>query len=205
MTEQISVTRALTELKTLDARIRQNIATQYMTYEIDGRLAVNKTKDAFTSNATSSFQSFKSLVERRNRVKRAIVLSNAATDVKVGSTTYKVADAIERKNSIAYEKMMLDALRQQLRTTSAEIERQNLKASAALDSMLEKAVAADTTNASGIIEQITESYRQKNFAHSVDPIKIEEEIKKLEDSILEFEQNVDFALSEINATTKITV
>lgn len=205
MSEQISITRALTELKTLDTRIRQRANQLMVSYEIDNRLAGGKDKAVFAKEAKESLQSFHDLVNRRNKIKRAIVLSNARTEVKVGDETYTVAEAIERKNSIQYEKMMLDSLRSQLRSANAQIEANNLKASNALDSILEKAVAVDSGNAANVVEQITQSYREKNFAKLVDPVDAEKKIAALQTSIEDFERNVDFALSEINAVTKIEV
>lgn len=205
MVDQISITRALAELKTLDARINQKVSSQYVTFEIDNRLNGSKQRDDFASAAKQSMQSFKDLVERRNKLKREIVLSNARTSVKIGGNSYTVAEAIERKNSIMYEKMMLDSLRAQLRNVNAEIERINMKAGASLDSIIEKAVAVDTNKAADVVEQITVSYREKNFAKLFDPIEIEKAITALDESITQFEQDVDFVLSEVNATTKIEV
>ena len=60
-----------------------------------------------------SYQSIIDLLERRNHIKASIVQSNAVTIVTIAGKTYTVADALERKRNIGYEKKLLSQMKYQ--------------------------------------------------------------------------------------------
>ena len=88
-TQAISITQALAEIKLLRKRIDNAIDS--------GEYIAMKTKkmmfdsDKFIANAKSSFQSFQDLLTRYNKIKAAIVISNATTSVTILSSTATVA------------------------------------------------------------------------------------------------------------------
>jgi hypothetical protein len=66
--------------------------------------------------------------------------------------------------------------------------------------------AGGSTKSSSDIEQDALDFVEKAYAVSlIDPIKIDEEIKKLDDEITNFTNNIDFVLSESNSTTYIEI
>src|SRR5690554_4907003 len=99
---EMTITRGLSELKLINDRIQRKIN--------DARFAVgnknnNKkidgmTIEEFNKNAKSQYQSIQDLIERRKKIKSAIVDSNAKTVVTIAGKEMTVASAIERKESI---------------------------------------------------------------------------------------------------------
>lgn len=202
---QISITRALSELKTLDARIQRLTESKWVAMAINKKVshAVNQQDFSVTVKATK--QQLTDLMERRNKIKCAIVQSNAVTKVTIGSTEYTVAEAIERKNTVQQEEALVHVLQNQLFKVNAEVEKHNMVANNQLNTLLGQMVSKEATVAQESIDALSTSFREQNFAVLVDPLGIETLVKELQDSISEFKMNVDFSLSEINAVTKIAV
>lgn len=106
---KISITEALTELKLYDQKINKVLCSaDFIGCKKKSSDRVNSFKlENFEANAKASYQSVSDLIENRARLKSAIVQSNAATMVEIAGKKYTVAEAIERKNSIEYDKMLL--------------------------------------------------------------------------------------------------
>jgi hypothetical protein len=201
---QISITRALSELKTLDSRIQRLTETKWVAAAINKKIG-NIAVDAFTTSVKAAKQQLTDLMERRNKIKCAIVQSNAVTKVTVGNVEYTVAEAIERKNTIQQEEAFVLALRAQLNTSNAAVEKHNLNANAQLNTLLGQMVSKEAAVPQESVNALSESFREQNFASLVDPLGADKLIEDLQNTISEFKMNVDFSLSEINAVTKITV
>lgn len=202
---KISITRALAELKTLDARIASLTDTSKFIGIAVKNVVNGGPVDVYSAKAKAALQSLNDLISRRDSLKCAIVLSNASTPVQIGSKTYKVAEAIERKNSIAYQQALVNTLRAQRQTAKADMERTNQAANATLNTLIGGLVSKEGTVSESDIEAVSRPYRENNFATLVDPLSIDNEIEKMDAEISEFLLNVDFSLSEINAVTTITV
>lgn len=206
MSEQISVTRALAELKTLDARIDKAIHERYVEMEVGGKVVgSNRSVDEIKDSIKQKFQSFTDLTKRRNALKCAIVSSNANTKVKIGNKEMFVSEAIERKNSIVVEEQMINSLRAQHRSVMGKVESINVQANQRLDQMIEVNLGKDRKTSGDEYDMIAKPFMSKNEAKLVDPLDLELLVQKLQEDVDEFKLNVDFALSEINAVTKITV
>lgn len=206
MTNTISVTRALAELKTLDDRIQKQTNHGYVLLTIGGKvIGTSRTADDVEKAIKEQYQTFGDLVTRRNRLKCAIVKSNAETKVKIGEKDMTVAEAIERKNSIGYEQQMVNSLVTQFRQATAQVEKTNSDANQRLNQMLEVNLGKDRKTSEEDFESISKPFMAKNEAKIIDPLKIEELSQKLQSDVDDFKLNVDFALSESNALTQIVV
>lgn len=206
MSEQISITRALAEIKTLDARIVKATNERYVEMSVGGSVVgSNRSEDETKAAIKQKFQSFTDLVKRRNALKCAIVSSNANTKVKIGDKEMLVAEAIERKNSIAFEEQMINNLRSQHRTAISKVESTNIQANQRLDQMIEVNLGKDRKASADDYDVIAKPFMAKNEAKLIDPLDLEALVQQLQNDVDEFKLNVDFALSEINAVTKITV
>ena len=111
----MTIHRALTELKMLQKRIEGAtgevmavVANRKSNTKIGG-IEINE----FMKNMQGSYDKIVGLIAYRNRLKALVVQSNAKTIVQVGSLQMSVAEAIERKQSIQYEKELLEKLREQ--------------------------------------------------------------------------------------------
>ena len=210
---KMSVTRALAELKRLDDRLIRMAADQSIFVSVAvGRgdkqkvLGVSDTVQNVVSQIQSNRDRVNSMIEMRAKIKAAVVASNAATKVKLGALEMTVAEAIELKRSIDVKRNMLNTYRRQVIQANALVYSQN----ATLDAQIETNLATIYGNEKGkvdasMFEAIAKPQREQKEASLIDPIKINDLIKSLEEEISLVETELDFTLSEINAKTEIEV
>ena len=195
--EKITVTRALTKLKTLDKKIKKAIREGcFVTYEVGG-------KQDKECDSKSDFQSVQDLIDFRDRLKSAIAESNANTKVKIAGKKMTVVEAIEKKNSIQYKTELLQYLRHSLAITRDTVEDINSDVQRRLDRLIEASVGSEKQKTE--VEAISKPFLQRNEAKVIDTLKIEEKIKELDEEITSFIEEVDVSLSEANSQTFIEV
>ncbi|QNR53893.1 hypothetical protein phiK7A1_105 [Pseudomonas phage phiK7A1] len=202
---QISITRALAQVKSLNDRIQRGTAVPFITQQIGGKHASGKAVQEVEKTLKASLQSVRDLIAERNRLKSAIVRSNAVAQVVIGGNTMTVAEAIERKTSIALEQNLLQQLRGQQAQVNASVERTNVDVQKRLEALLVTAVGKDRQTSSAELEAITGPFKAQNEGKAVDPNDLTVVIDAMSEVIDTFLLEVDYALSEINATTIITV
>jgi hypothetical protein len=204
--EEITITRALAELKLLESRIQKKILESEFVYFISKKNKSNVNQDTLVSNSKSSFQSINDLIERRKKLKSSIILSNAETKVKLGEEEMTVAEVIERKQLVEYYKQLLNKMKQNRELVLNQVERQNQMMEADLQKILEINFGKNTTTRtnSDDIENISKTYREHNKAEALDGLSIDVKIKEIEELINRYQTESNFVLSESNATTKIT-
>lgn len=208
---ELTIHAALGELKKLDQRINKSIfggtfigAKKKSAADV---LGTGYSEDRYKETINSSMQSISSLIANYKAIKSAVVISNATTKLIVGKEEMTVAEAIERKSSIEYEKTLLRKLKNDRDNVVAQVNRQNEKVEEQLDTQISvltansKDKASSLTNLTGFIKE----YRDQNSYELINPLDIDKVISELEERILDFETNVDVALSNSNALTKITI
>ncbi|QNO00413.1 hypothetical protein phiPsa347_105 [Pseudomonas phage phiPsa347] len=201
---QISVTRALAEVKALNDRIEK--ATRQATFisvTVGGKVPNGSDLQATTNTIRANLQSVQDLIARRQAVKGAVVRSNAVTEVVINGVTMTVAEAIERKGSIDKERTLLAVLQQQLNQNRVAVERNNVTMNQKLDMMIQTAVGKERKATEEELEAISKPYTASNITAPLDPNGLEAVIAKLEAEINGFVFEVDFVLSEVNAKTLI--
>jgi hypothetical protein len=202
-TQVISITQALAEIKLLRKRIDSAIGS--------GEYIAMKTKkmmfdsDKFIANAKSSFQSFQDLLTRYNKIKAAIVISNATTTVSIAGKSYTVAEAVERKRSIEFEKSLLDRMKAQYNDVKKRYEAHQVSEQARVERLLSVELGKDSKTSPETIKILSESFLAENKADIIDPLKLETTIKTMTEEIELFETTVDYTLSESNGRTLISI
>lgn len=200
MLEKISITRALSELKLLDKRIRKLIKSScFIDY------TVNSKQNVKDFNPESDLQSVNDLIARRKNIKSAIMKSNATTNVTIGGVTMTVIDAIEMKEGIEYKKLLREKMLIQRRDVLSLIENINIDVDARLDKLLQANFGKESKTKDSETEAISKPFLERNQAVESDPIGINDVYMDLDTEIDEFESEVDFTLSESNSTTFIEV
>jgi hypothetical protein len=199
----VSVTQALSELKLLRSRIQNATNGSRL-------IALKKKRDMldssrFATEARASYQSFTDLLARYNQLKAAIVLSNATTSVTIGDKTYTVADAVERKRTIEFEKTMLAIMKQQFEQVKREHEAHSVSEQARVERLLQSELSKDSKTNVEVITQLTETFLSQNKAEILDPLNLETKIAEMNRSIEEFETKVDWVLSESNGRTVLSL
>ena len=210
--EKMTVHKALAELKTMDARIAKAIhetpyvlAVKHSAEKINGM-----TVDNFKDKMRSGYQKATNLIARRDAMKRAVVLSNATTKVKIGDNEYTVAEAIEMKNHGMEFKS--DLLRQMNSAYTAAQNELVRNGGEALEKKAEQyvlaVIAAQPKDSkmsvdSDAMKTLRQTYIDNNTYDLVDPMNIAKVMEKLDAEINEFNAEVDAALSCSNALTVI--
>ena len=205
--EKMTVHKALAELKTLDDRINTAIgesvfvrANRHNNMKIFGKAIPD-----FMADAESSYQSVKALINRRNAMKRAVVLSNAVTKVEIGGVEYTVAEAIEMNNHGMENLVDLrDCLREQYSSVKRMVESENGdKLVKACENYIQATFGTKEKINNPDIEMAQKVYMANNTYDIVTGLDIEKVIKELTDRIDAFKAEVDSALSVSNALTVI--
>lgn len=203
---QISITRALAEIKILSDRIATAASAGMVSVVVDGKsVDSGKPTQEVEAILKANLQQAQDLIKRREVLKSAIVVSNAKTNVTIGSQEMTVAEAIERKQSVAFQQQLLQALKTQLMRANAKVNQTNTEVEARADALVQTAVGRDRKVEQAEIDAIVKPFRAKNEASIADPNKVADVIATMENEISDFVLNVDFALSEVNAVTKIDV
>jgi len=209
MKETMTIHKGLKELKVIGARIEDAIqaltvvvASKHNNTKISGQPVAD-----FVDSVKAKDQSVRTLIARRDAIKRAITLSNAVTKVSVGDKTYTVAEAIDMKNTgLQYQKQLLGVFKAQLAHAKklAEVENERLEARA--DEYIRSMYAgADLKNMGDEIRKMRDTFVAAQTYELVDPLHAEEVIAKLQAEIDTFESEIDSALSVSNALTTIEV
>ena len=208
--EKILVTKGLNELKLLDSRIHRKLteaefisAAKLSSVNVDGKVS----KEAFKTNAKADYQSITDLIKRRSLIKSAIIKSNAITTVKVGKKIMTVAEAIDRKSSIEYEKGLLYTLKNQFKKATDIVENKNLKVDESIEQLLNTAYGKEGKEkiSQGSYDAISEPYKKANEYGLVDSLEVQKLIKSFKDEIEDFESEVDTVLQISNSTTLIEI
>lgn len=205
--EKMTVHKALAELKTLDDRINSEItgsifvkANRHNNMKIFG-----KSVEDFRADTTSSLRSVMALIERRNAMKRAVVLSNAVTKVEIGGVEYTVAEAIEINNH-GMENWIdfRDFLRDQYSSVKRMVESENgEKLANACENYIQTMFGSKDKINNPDIEEARKMYIDSHSYDIVTGFNIEEIISVLTKKIDDFKAEIDSALSVSNALTII--
>lgn len=206
--EKLTIHGALRELKTLDSRI--NRATSELTIigckksSSDTDYTTGRDVKKFETEARAGYDKVKALIERRDAIKRAIILSNATTHVQIDNVDYTVAEAIDKKSSIEYERDLLANMKADVGKAKAIVSRNNSKMEDNLNKQIENLTAGNATKVESM-QDFANMYRADNSWTLIDPLNAEEIIDKLESKITKFLDTIDEALSVSNAITTIII
>lgn len=213
-TEQMTVHKALAELKTIDSRINKAImegtyvvANKHSNEKING-ISINDFKDRMRA----AHQKVTDLINRRNAIKRAVVLSNAQTMIKIGNEAYTVAEAIDMKNHgmeflTNYARVLstqsMSAQNTMNRNSGEELER---KAEQHVLAVIQAQPKDSKMSAdSDAMKALRKAYIENNAYDLIDPLNVTQLIADMMDEVNEFNTEIDAALSVSNALTVITV
>lgn len=206
---ELTISRALNEVKLLESRIEKQITSAVFVDAFQkkaGKLARNNVeKSIFEKNALAEFDSIIDLTERRNKIKSSILISNSNTKIKIGEKQYFVIEAIERKRAINFDKLLLTKMREEFLIINKILDQNEAEVQKNLLQMIKSAVSAERIKKESDYKTLSTPFREDNILNLVDPLKLKEKIDKLDLEIDTFLNDVDFALSESNAITKIEV
>lgn len=211
--ETMTVHKALAELKIIDDRILNAINNVAFIDSVkNGTKKINGVSvDAYKESIKSCYQKANDLINRRNALKRAVVMSNATTKVTIGDSEYTVAEAIDMKNNgMNGMRCMLNVLIRQYRDATYKF---NCNSGESLEEKANQYVmnilgsqgsSADKTDAKQV-QALHDAFIANNEFVMIDPLNVEKCIEDIQNKIAEFETEVDAALSVSNAVTTIDI
>lgn len=207
---EMTVQRALNELNTLENRIDKRLSDfRIVGTRKNSEAKVSETRESvvdFSVRAVATLKSVDALLKRQRELKQAIMTSNAQTMIEVAGVTYSVMTAIDRKRTIENEKEVLASMKSALRTAEAKVSRENDKVEDYIQRQVLVMAGGDLANKKDeFITSFEKSYRDKNSWDLVDPLQLRDLIEKREQEILDFELEIDTALTVSNAITKIVI
>ena len=209
----MSITRALVELKNLDNKIKQAIQGVHFIGVTTGK---DNNKKVFIPSGNDvasaqqliqgNFDKATQLISNRQKIKAAVVKSNAVTEVKLAGKVLTVAEAIETKTSLPYKELLLTTLVQQANSAHTHVSNINNKMNEDIDKALQVVYGNEKGKVqSEMYEQVAEPQRKQKEGAILDPAKIDLKIKSLQDEIQTIKSELDFVLAESNAKTEIEV
>ena len=207
----MTIHRALSELKLIDSRIEKKIyeLTPSGTMQKDKLVNDIILKDEFVLNANANYQSITDLIDRKHKIKSAIVYANSNTIVKIGNNEMTISDAINFKSLIKLKKGLIESIKSKHQSIVAkfvrENERINLTGLENAKIMIGKQGDDRVKPTDNDVKAIVDPFVKRNEYHLVDPLKVDILVKELQDEVEEFEVEVDAVLSEINAITLIEI
>ncbi len=204
---RMSVHRGLAEIKLYDRKIESATRNQFVVAnKVSNKNIGGRNLDEVRKVIQGNFDSVVALIENRKRIKQALVNSNANTKVTIGTVEYTVAEAIERKNSVQYDLSFLQSLKQQYAQANNAVEQNNAQLPSKLETYLVSVLGGDKVNRDPeTVKAHTKVFEDMNKFELIDPAKIADYITKYENEINDFSTQVDYILSEVNATTFIDV
>lgn len=210
MKETMTVHKALAELKILNARMENSmdsmhlvVANKHSNTKIGGEPV-----EQFCREAKEAYQSIRTLINRRNAIKRAVTRSNAATMVTIGGREYTVAEAIDMKSTgMEYLKHLKNVLAGQLNAAKKMADRENGQTlSDRADNYIKSMYgASDLKNMADEVQKVRDSFIAAQTMEIVDPLNAAREVEGMTNMIDAFMSEVDSALSVSNALTTVEV
>lgn len=202
---KMTITEALAELKLLDARIaKATFNSPWCVCEANSK-ATDEYCGKLKDDLNSAWQSVNALIEERARIKSAIVKSNAVTEVTINGKTMTVAEAIERKSSIQYEKALVERAKEDFTKAKNNVDGLNSRVQTRLDNLLQNLSFTSTEGVAETQKAVAENFMEQNGYQIIDPLDIIAKVTEMTDKIEGFDKNVDVALSVSNAITFIEV
>jgi len=221
MAQTMTITQALVELKTLDARIHRAINDgTYVAYytgtaqKIEPRFGTSV--EDFTKRAGSKLQSVLDLIERRKRIKSAVVISNAGVKagdgyelrkITIGGKEMTIAEALERKNSsIAYDEALLAKLESDYALALSKVQTLQKELDRNVEDFVRVSFGTEATKHRSAEQQASvDAYTAQRQPILLDPLGIRDMIDKLRTEIEDFKAEVDYALVVANTQTTIEI
>lgn len=198
---QISVTRALANVKVLTKRINELSSSQFVR-----SISVSQKETIETSAKLhkSNFDKVQDLTKEVVNLKTKIQESNFKTKVIISGKEYTVAEAIELKR-IHEEALnsVINSIRNQSRNAVTSSHISEDKVSIAQNDYI-KAAGNESSNLENHLEYLRSIHLQQVVGFSGKENDIEE-VNKVIDEFTDFLSEVDFVLSESNSTTMIEV
>lgn len=182
----------------------ENSLAEEQYFIVDTKENYEKKKDEYEGKEKlilARYQQLVKLSENRDKIREAIMKSNATSYITVAGKTYTVALAIEK-----YRKAddFLNLLKFQI--VKLENEKQKIESKVEIRIReLENKFFGNTRQPSESEKRIIEEAKQLNELKVIDPLNINDKFLKLQQETEEFKSLVNITLNEHNVKTEIEI
>jgi hypothetical protein len=204
---KMSLTRVLNEIKLTEKKITSLGAQNLSLLAIarNGQISNIGCVDNLKKNAEAYKQSLSDLINRRYTLKATLLKANNETIVDFGGLSLSIAEVIDRKNYLSVEASIYTHISRNITTLYTEYNKIQVDVDRIVEGAVSNALSSDGKKDPKLAEEVTKSIRLVNNYTIEDPVKIEEWVKERSEALIEYESNIDFVLSEINAKTEVEI
>lgn len=210
---KITLNKALRMKKMLDKRIIGAISDNKSIGVIKSGIIVADTlqnQSEFESSVKSNMQSLTDLIAQRDYLSKSIMEKNMSSSTTINNQAFTLSQLLELNKTISYYELLLKKLKSQYADTVEQYERQLEDVEYEANEMLKSRFSTNIEDAKAKKGKDDASalnayanYKALNEPKLIDPIKLGDKIKELETFVEQFKDDVDSAISDLNATTEI--
>lgn len=201
--EQLSLHRVIAEIKNIEVKLGQVQSVVAVASKKDG--LVNMTNEQYEAKSQGIVDQFVANVERLQKLKVARNLANATNQVTILGRSMTLDAAISRKATANYTRSFIDMIKQQINIATGQI----AVASAEVERKIEAQVQAIGGSTKKVSDEELKAIRSMIEKSTGKEMVMGKNVKAFVESASEeldkFLLEVDFALSEANASIKVEV
>lgn len=205
-TKELTLTRVLVELKLYDSKIQKAIdELKPVSYSVNNVVTdYRQTPNEFIGEYKSQMQKIKDLRNNKTLLKNALMKANATTKVTIADKEYTILEALNKKQDIQTEKYLIGVLKHSLSNSVSKVNNLQEQVEDRIEKTINSKSASSGNQSKDYVQVVRDSYSDQ-IPKLVNADVIEKLIIEKENAVSEFLAEVDFALSEVNAITKINV
>lgn len=206
----MSIQEGLNEINLLNSRIEKSTRNiSDLTAIVIGERNPSgfKSKEEFENNAKSSLDSVMALIDRRTKIKNAIIQANATIEVEVDGVKMFLAEAINMKTYIQAKRQLLNTISSNYNQNVRRFDQLEQDYQEKLNNHLQVVFSAkgnETKDLAKNNQAVVDAYAKNNKPTLLDPVGVSEKIKVLIEEIEGFENKIDFVLTRANITNDIS-
>lgn len=204
-TNKISLHRAMAEIKSLTYQIQNFNQSIVSTATKNNNMVGHLSADAYKIQSQSNIDNYKSMVERLFKLRVARNLANSTTIVNVRGEQMTIDAALTKKSSVYYMQQLLNQIKAQMNTAQMQVAQANTEIDRKVDNQVTAIAGSNKTVKQEELNAIREMMERTTGREIVMGRNVMQFIEETERESVLFMTEIDFALSEINATTFVDV
>lgn len=201
---KLSLHRVIAEIKHLEEKMKVAQAVVGVATKKDG-IVGTVSKEVFESQSQGIVDQFVANLDRLRKLKAARNIANATTKIAINGREMTIDEAIIHKVTAEYIRVFVNSIKHQINTATTVVN----QASQEVEKKIESQVAVIGGSTKKISDEELKSIRvlfeRSTGKEIVLGKNVENFVKTASDELEKFLVEVDYALSEINASTYVEV
>lgn len=211
MSTEMTITRAIATQKALTERIAK-LTNDYTQIVVTRGLGNYRDLEGFNGTVaeaealiTSGWTRLNDIIAVRNEIRSKLLVSNATTKVVIGDKEMTVVEALDYRKALGERKALLTRLKSVSNSAQNNLcvamDRYNKN----LDRIRSEAIASGKKVDENFVAMFITPVENSTKPTLLDPLNSDKLVADLQQEMDDFVLNVDYALSESNARTTITI